>query len=176
LFSTKRLQIFSVSACHIYTCAVYCYPVYICYTLPGKCPGWVPSATAHNYRFTQGAKAHMGLTAHVVNLHIMRHSLYPLHPPLLVRTAAWFCYAAFIGVIRGKGGTAPRTRPPVVKPSSLPACEGTLAQGCRMDSVTPDPQAGPAHLPRSMSAKTPPWASIAFPGGFEEAGKKVRGL
>jgi hypothetical protein len=46
----------------------------------------------------------MGLTAHVVNLFIMRHCRYPLHPPPLVRTAA------FTGIVRDKGGTAPHTR------------------------------------------------------------------
>jgi hypothetical protein len=74
----------------------------------------------------------------------MRHSLYPLYPPLLARTAAWFRTAAFTGIVRGKGGTAPRTRPSVVKPGSLTACEGSPAQGCRMNGVSPDPQAGPA--------------------------------
>jgi hypothetical protein len=53
----------------------------------------------------------MGLTAHVVNLHIMRHSVYPLHLPPLARAAVWFRSAAFTGIVRGKGGTAPRTRP-----------------------------------------------------------------
>jgi hypothetical protein len=45
----------------------------------------------------------------------MRHSLYPLHPPPLARTAA------FTGIVRGKGGTAPRTCFPVMKAAAFRA-------------------------------------------------------